>query len=101
MPIIKEQGWDGEIGLQCAKSAGLTWLLPAGPLMPGLQVHGTCLGFEALAIIASGNHSILSEFDAENLPSPIFLTGAPASPPCLLLQVLAGANALLLVCEKD
>jgi hypothetical protein len=41
-------------------------------------VHGTCLGFEALAIVASANHSILSEFDAENLPSSLFLTDAAA-----------------------
>lgn len=38
------------------------------------QLHGTCLGFETLAVIASKNHSILSEFDAENLPSPLFPT---------------------------
>ncbi|RMZ57383.1 hypothetical protein APUTEX25_004217 [Auxenochlorella protothecoides] len=37
-------------------------------------LHGTCLGFETLAVIASKNHSILSEFDAENLPSPLFPT---------------------------
>lgn len=37
-------------------------------------VYGVCLGFETLAIVASGNHSILSQFDAENLPSPLFLT---------------------------
>lgn len=37
-------------------------------------VHGTCLGFEALAIIASGNHSILSRFSAENLPGALFPT---------------------------
>lgn len=42
-------------------------------------VHGTCLGFETLAIIASGNHSILSEFDSENLPSPLFLTDTATS----------------------
>lgn len=31
---------------------------------------------EALAIAISGNHSILSEYDSENLPSPLFLTSA-------------------------
>lgn len=39
-------------------------------------VYGICLGFETLSIIASRNHSILSDFDSENLPSPLFLTDA-------------------------
>ncbi|KAL4447534.1 hypothetical protein ABPG75_004753 [Micractinium tetrahymenae] len=39
-------------------------------------VYGICLGFETLSIIASANHSILSDFDSENLPSPLFLTDA-------------------------
>ncbi|GAB4816247.1 hypothetical protein N2152v2_003293 [Parachlorella kessleri] len=43
-------------------------------------LHGTCLGFETLAIIAASNHSILEDFDAENLPSPLFYTDeAPSS----------------------
>lgn len=37
-------------------------------------VHGTCLGFETLAVVVSGNSSILGTFSAENLPSPLFLT---------------------------
>lgn len=37
-------------------------------------VHGTCLGFEALAVVVSGNDTILGTFNAENLPSPLFLT---------------------------
>lgn len=39
-----------------------------------MQLHGTCLGFEVLAVIASGNHSVLEEFDSEDLPSPLFYT---------------------------
>lgn len=38
------------------------------------QVHGTCLGFEALAIIISCNTSILSTMDAENAPAPLLYT---------------------------
>ena len=38
------------------------------------QLHGTCLGFETLAVIASGNHSILSDFDAEDYASPLYPT---------------------------
>lgn len=37
-------------------------------------MHGTCLGFETLAVIASKNHSILADFDAENMPTPLFPT---------------------------
>ena len=43
------------------------------PCLP--QLHGVCLGMEALAVAVSRNHSILADFDAENLPSPLFLTG--------------------------
>ena len=43
-----------------------------------LQLHGVCLGMEALSVAISKNHSILSDFDSENLPSPLFLTGAPS-----------------------
>lgn len=38
------------------------------------QMHGTCLGFETLAVIASNNRSILADFDAENMPTPLFPT---------------------------
>lgn len=48
--------------------------LSSPPIFLTMQLHGTCLGFETLAVIASKNHSILSEFDAENLPSPLFPT---------------------------
>lgn len=44
-------------------------------LPPCLQLHGVCLGMEALSVAVSQNHSILSDYDSENLPSPIFLTG--------------------------
>ena len=27
-----------------------------------MQVHGTCLGFEALAVVVSGNYTILSKY---------------------------------------
>lgn len=37
-------------------------------------MHGTCLGFEVLAVIAAQNTSVLSSFDAENDPRPLFLT---------------------------
>lgn len=46
-----------------------------GDFMP---LHGTCLGFETLAVIASKNHSILGSFDAENYPSPLFPTDKAA-----------------------
>ena len=39
-----------------------------------MQLHGTCLGFEALTLIASGNMSILSAFDADDNASPLLLT---------------------------
>jgi len=38
-------------------------------------IHGTCLGFEALAIIASGDNStILTKFDAEDYAQPLIPT---------------------------
>jgi hypothetical protein len=37
-------------------------------------VHGTCLGFEALAIIVSRNTSVLSDMDALNAPSALLYT---------------------------
>lgn len=40
-----------------------------------MQLHGVCLGMEALSVAISRNHSILSDYDSENLPSPLFLTG--------------------------
>ena len=43
-------------------------------MLPGAQLHGTCLGFEALALIASGNMSILSAFDSDDNASPLLLT---------------------------
>jgi len=40
-------------------------------------IWGTCLGFQLLNILASGDHSILSSgFDSENLPLPLKLTAA-------------------------
>ncbi|KAI7836202.1 hypothetical protein COHA_009927 [Chlorella ohadii] len=42
-------------------------------------LHGVCLGMEALSVAISKNHSILSDFDSENLPSPLFLTDIAAS----------------------
>ena len=38
------------------------------------QLHGTCLGFEALAIIVSGDTEILSKFDSYDNASPLILT---------------------------
>ena len=38
------------------------------------QLHGTCLGFEALAIIVSGDTKILSKFDSYDNASPLILT---------------------------
>lgn len=46
---------------------------------PHCQLYGVCLGMEALSVAVSKNHSILSDFDSENLPSSIFLTGKPAA----------------------
>jgi len=46
----------------------------AGDFFP---IHGTCLGFEALAIIASGDNStILTKFDAEDYAQPLKPTSA-------------------------
>jgi gamma-glutamyl hydrolase len=42
-------------------------------------VHGTCLGFEALAIIVSHNTSVLSDMDALNAPAPLLYTEAAAT----------------------
>jgi len=39
-----------------------------------VQLHGTCLGFEALAIIVSGDMKILSSFDSYDNASPLVLT---------------------------
>ena len=39
-----------------------------------MQLHGTCLGFEVLAILASKNESILVNSDAENYPQPLYPT---------------------------
>ncbi|KAK9799018.1 hypothetical protein WJX73_007185 [Symbiochloris irregularis] len=39
-------------------------------------IHGTCLGFEALAIVAANNASVLTEFDADNFAGPLNLTEA-------------------------
>jgi gamma-glutamyl hydrolase len=41
-------------------------------------LHGTCLGFEAIAILASGNTSVLSSFDAEDYAQPLYPTEATA-----------------------
>jgi hypothetical protein len=38
------------------------------------QLHGTCLGFEALVVIVSRNGSVLSRFDSYNNPSQLLLT---------------------------
>lgn len=51
--------------------------VPSAPpprVCPCSQVHGTCLGFEALAVIVSGNASVLSDMDAENAPAPLLYT---------------------------
>ena len=42
--------------------------------MCSAQLHGTCLGFEALAIIVSGDTKILSKFDSYDNASPLILT---------------------------
>ena len=39
-----------------------------------MQIHGTCLGFEALAVVASQNSSILSKYDAEDYAQPLYPT---------------------------
>ena len=50
-----------------------------------------------MAIIASGNHSVLSKFEAENLPSPLFLTGGGMATRGELPPVLLPLPALLLL----
>lgn len=37
-------------------------------------MHGTCLGFEAVAVAASGNASVLATFDAEDYAQPLYPT---------------------------
>lgn len=37
-------------------------------------MHGTCLGFETLAILASKNESVLTDCDAEDYPQPLYPT---------------------------
>jgi gamma-glutamyl hydrolase len=37
-------------------------------------LHGTCLGFEALAVAAAGNASVLATFDAEDYAQPLYPT---------------------------
>eukprot|EP00887_Chlorella_sp_A99_P003173 scaffold9.g3173.t1 len=94
--------WDGVAGRgvsQCMFDAVNGILLPGGAqdLRPGyawydaarylydltiaandardfFPLHGTCLGFETLAVIASRNHSILTDFDAEDNASPLYPT---------------------------
>ena len=39
-----------------------------------MQLHGTCLGFEALAVIVSGDADILSTYDSYDNASPLILT---------------------------
>ena len=39
-----------------------------------VQLHGTCLGFEALAIIVSRDADILSSYDSYDDASPLILT---------------------------
>ena len=38
------------------------------------QLHGTCLGFEALAVIVSGDGKVLTKFDSYDNASPLVLT---------------------------
>ncbi len=38
------------------------------------QLHGTCLGFEALAVIVSGDGRALTKFDSYDNASPLVLT---------------------------
>jgi gamma-glutamyl hydrolase len=55
-------------------------------------LHGVCLGMEALSVAVSRNHSILSDYDSENLPSPLFLTGEMLLNACYI-TVLAATSA--------
>jgi hypothetical protein len=59
----------------CPPSLPLLLLL----LLLSSQVHGTCLGFEALAIIISRNTSVLSDMDAINAPAPLLYTERAAT----------------------
>ncbi len=44
-----------------------------------MQLHGTCLGFEVLAVIAARNSSVLTNFDAENFAQPLYPTEKASS----------------------
>lgn len=43
----------------------------AGDYFP---VHGTCLGFETLAILVTRNYTLLADTDAEDAPAPLLYT---------------------------
>lgn len=42
-------------------------------------IWGTCQGFEQLAMLASGNLSILNNFDAEDISLPLIFTEEAAT----------------------
>jgi hypothetical protein len=61
---------------------GIPYPPPLGTFSPPplpLQVHGTCLGFEILAIVISRNTSVLADMDALNAPAPLLYTERAAT----------------------
>ncbi|CAL5230063.1 g13515 [Coccomyxa viridis] len=57
-----------------ASAALLKMTLAANDAGDFIPLHGTCLGFEALAIIVSRDANILSSFDSYDNASPLILT---------------------------
>eukprot|EP00963_Diacronema_lutheri_P000692 scaffold44_cov339-Pavlova_lutheri.AAC.28 len=57
------------------------WAMEANSRGDYFPLYGACLGLEALAILVSGNHSVLSSTDAEDDPVPLHIaTGTAESP---------------------
>lgn len=49
--------------------------IQANQAKPGSFVlHGTCLGFEELAVVTANNASVLTSFNAENISLPLIFT---------------------------
>mmetsp|Transcript_4434 Transcript_4434/g.15772 ORF Transcript_4434/g.15772 Transcript_4434/m.15772 type:complete len:353 (-) Transcript_4434:75-1133(-) len=59
------------------------WTKEANSMGDYFPLYGACLGLEALAILVSGNHSILSNTNAQDDPVPLHLATRTADSPFL------------------
>lgn len=59
------------------------WTKDANAVGDYFPLYGACLGLEALAILVSGNHSILSDTNAQDDPVPLHLATRTADSPFL------------------